>query len=156
MAQRRATEAAGAEHPALSAHFGKYPGLLGKLALVLHVAERGGRQVSESTLLKALAWLEYLEPHARRIYHAADAPQADTARLLLARLRRGEVGSPFKPRDIYRKCWHGLASAQGVRAAIDLLADYGYLKESPHDQAGIGRPTEPSYLIHPRITRGEV
>lgn len=155
MTQRREIEAAGAEHPALSAHFGKYPGLLGKLALVLHIAERGGRLVSERTLLMALSWLEYLEPHARRIYHAADAPQADTARLLLARLRRGEVMSPFKSWQIYRRNWSGLNDTKKVKAAVELLTDLGYLKEAPRGEAIIGRPADPEYLIHPMVTRGE-
>lgn len=156
MIQRRQIEAAGAEHPALSAHFGKYPGLLGKLVLILHIARLGGREVSRETLLMGLAWLEYLEGHARRIYHAVDAPQTDTARLLLARLRRGEVKSPFTAREVYRKCWHGLASSTGVKAAVELLADYGYLSEVPQGQAVIGRPADPSFIIHPKVTRGEV
>lgn len=75
-------------------------------------------------MLKALAWLEYLEPHARRIYHAADAPDADTARLLLARLKRGQVQSGFKAREIYRNGWHGLGDAKHVKAACRLLTDY--------------------------------
>lgn len=155
MVQRREIESSGAEHSALSAHFGKYPGLLGKLVLILHIAGRGGREVTLQTLLMGLAWLEYLEGHARRIYHAADAPQADTARLLLARLRRGEVKSPFTARDVYRRNWSGLNDTKRVKAAVELLADYGYLKEAPQGQAIIGRPSDPAYLIHPMVTRGE-
>lgn len=155
MTRRREIESSGAEHSALSAHFGKYPGLLGKLTLILHIAGHREREVSRQTFLMGIAWLEYLEGHARRIYHAADAPQADTARLLLARLRRGEVKSPFTVRDVYRRNWSGLNDSQRTRAAVTLLTDYGYLAEAPQAQTVIGRPADPSSIIHPRVTSGE-
>jgi hypothetical protein len=129
---------------------------LGKLTLILHIADApGAGEVSEATLLKALAWLEYLEPHARRIYHAVDAPHTDTARLLLARLRNGEVAPTFSARDIYRKHWSGLGDAKHVKEACRLLADYGYLQELQPIIQPIGRPAEPDYLTHPAI-RGQV
>jgi hypothetical protein len=49
------------ENSALSAHFGKYPGLVGKLALILHVADDpGGTRVSGKTITKAL----YVAPYS--------------------------------------------------------------------------------------------
>ena len=63
MTTRRAREAAGDDPLALSAHFGKYPGLLGKLALAIHIADCPTEgNISERTLLKALAWLDCLPP----------------------------------------------------------------------------------------------
>lgn len=65
MRERRAVESSGGESAPIAAHFGKCPGLLGKLALILHVADDPNeREVSDRTLLKALAWIEYLIPHA--------------------------------------------------------------------------------------------
>ena len=79
MTTRRAREAARDDALALSAHFGKYPGLLGKLALAIHIADcPTEKEIGERTILKALAWLEYLAPHARRIYHGASSPDACT------------------------------------------------------------------------------
>jgi len=151
MKTRRAREAAGEDSLALSAHFGKYPGLLGKLALSIHIADcPTEKEIGERTIMKALAWLEYLAPHARRIYHGANSPDADAARLLLARIQAGKVQSPFKARDIYRNGWHGLGIAEHVKSACRVLVDYGYLREV-QSPASPGRPSDPVYQINPRI-----
>lgn len=56
MRERRTAESGIPDSAALSAHFGKYPGLVSKLALILHVADDpAANEVSERTLLKALA-----------------------------------------------------------------------------------------------------
>ena len=152
MTMRRNRETSGEDCSAVSSHFGKYPGLLGKLALILHLADNPDeRAVGERTILKALAWLEYLEPHARRIYHAADAPDADTARLLLARIKRGQVQSPFNAREIYRNGWHGLGETKRVKAACRLLADYDYLRAIEIDGPFMGRPADPLYYVNPKV-----
>ncbi len=82
MMERQEVERNGGESPALSAHFGKYPGLVGKLALILHVADEPMPKeigISEKTLRKALAWVGYLTQHAKRIYHAVEHPETQTA-----------------------------------------------------------------------------
>jgi hypothetical protein len=152
MTMRRARENNGADSPAVSSHFGKYPGLLGKLALIIHIADQPSeRAVGERTMRKAISWLEYLEPHARRIYHAADTPDVDTARLLLARIKRGQVRGPFKAREVYRNGWHGLGEAKRVKSACRLLADYDYLREVDIDVPVQGRPADPLYYVNPRV-----
>lgn len=149
MAERREAEKQG-EVPALSAHFGKYPGLLAKLTLLIHCCDNPGTpRATEATLIKALSWLEYLAPHALRIYHAAAAPATDTARLLLARLRKQALPDGFKARDVYRKCWHGLGDPAKVQAALRLLVDFGHLREVPTEKPQYGRPPDPEYLVHP-------
>ena len=154
MTTRRTREAAGSDPLALSAHFGKYPGLLGKLALAIHIADCPTEgEIGERTILKALAWLEYLAPHARRIYHGANSPDADAARLLLARIKRGDVQNPFKARDVYRRGWHGLGSAEHVKSACRVLMDYGYLLEAGSEAQSNGRPSDPAYQINPLIPK---
>ncbi|MDR3158743.1 MAG: DUF3987 domain-containing protein [Zoogloeaceae bacterium] len=150
MRERRDAEA-GEENPALAAHFGKYPGLVGKLALILHIADDpDGKQVSRRTLTKALGWLQYLEPHARRVYHAVEHPETGAAKLLLARLRRGELPLSFSARDVYRKCWQGLSDREAVKKACRLLLDYGWLVELAADATG-GRPTDPVFTLSPMV-----
>ena len=151
MRDRRAIEASGEESAPVSAHFGKYPGLVGKLALILHVADDpASNEVSEQTLLKALAWVDYLIPHARRVYHAVEHPETGAAELLLARLQRGDLPARFNPREIARKCWHGLSESSSVKKACRLLFDYGWLIEVESGGGqGVGRPADPIYSVSP-------
>ena len=150
---QRQREANGEECSALSSHFGKYPGLLGKLALIIHVADRPDeREIGATTLEKALAWLAYLKPHANRIYHAAGVPNVDAAKLLLSKIRNGDFQSPFKARDIYRKCWQGLIDSEQVKAACFTLADYNYLRIKDATPSDKGRPPDPVLKLTPRRT----
>ncbi|MCK7581549.1 MAG: YfjI family protein [Chromatiales bacterium] len=152
MRHRRQVEAEGAESDPICAHFGKYPGLVGKLALILHIADDpDARAVSETTLLKALAWLDYLTPHARRIYHAVEHPETGAASLLLARVRRGELPEKFTARDIYRKGWHGLADSDAVLRACDLLQEYDWLIDVSPEWKGTGRPPAKLYAVSPAV-----
>lgn len=152
MQSRRSAETDGEESGPLAAHFGKYPGLVGKLALILHVADDPtSREVSERTLLKALAWIDYLAPHARRVYHAVEHPETGAAELLLARLKRGDLPDQFKPWEISRKAWHGLTDREAVKRACRLLFEYGWLVEaSPGGSQGKGRPADPVYTVSPK------
>lgn len=150
MRERRAVESGGGESAPIAAHFGKYPGLVGKLALILHVADDpASREVSERTLLKALAWIDYLIPHARRVYHAVEHPETGAAELLLSRLRRGELPTTFKAWEISRKSWHGLGDREAVKKACRLLFEYGWLIELDAGGATGGRPADPVYAVSP-------
>lgn len=154
MQSRRQAEADGESGP-IGAHFGKYPGLLGKLALILHVADDpGAREVSERTMLKALAWIDYLTPHARRVYHAVDSPETGAADMLLARMRRGDLPATFKAHEIYRKCWHGLTDREAVKKALRLLHDFGWLIELDPGAPTGGRPSDPVYTVSPAVKGG--
>ena len=62
-------------------------------------------------------------PHARRIYHGANSPDADAARLLPARIKAGRVQNPFKARDVSRCSWYGLGSPEHVKSACRVLVD---------------------------------
>ena len=136
----------------LAAHFGKYPGLVGKLALILHVADnRGVREVPVETMFKALAWIDYLTPHAQRVYHAAEHPETTVAELLLARINRGELPPHFKAWEISRKGWHGLSDRESVKKACRLLYEFGWLIELDPGGASGGRPADPVYAVSPRV-----
>ena len=137
----------------LAAHFGKFPALLGKLCLILHCAdEPDAERVSLRTIEKALAWLDYLEPHAQRVYHAAEHPETQAAELLLARLKRGELPTSFKAWEISRRGWHGLTDSKAVKRACRLLFEYGWLIERDDPEGKpFGRPSDPVYFVSPRI-----
>jgi hypothetical protein len=147
------TETEGGVSAPLAAHFGKYPGLVGKLALILHVADDPqAKEVSARTLLKALAWIEYLTPHAYRVYHAVEHPETGAAELLLSRLRHGELPASFKAWEISRKGWHGLTDGDAVKKACRLLFEHRWLIElDPSSQQTFGRPADPIYVVSPAV-----
>jgi len=128
---------AGDEPPWLESHFAKYQSLVGRLALVLHLADSHTGAVSADTLAKALDWIEYLSGHARRIY----APAADgglaAAHLLLK--RRADLAEPFSARDVYRRGWTGLGDRDYVADALDVLVEYGHVSKAESSTGG--RPT---------------
>ena len=117
----------GEEHPAIISHLSKYRKLIPSLALINHLCETGQSAVGESSLLRAIAFSEYLESHAKRIYSYATRPDIDAAKTLLKRLNKGCMHEEFKTRDLYQKGWTGLETSLKAQAAIDLLVDYGHL-----------------------------
>ena len=137
----------GNEHAAFESHLAKYRKLVPALALLIHLADRADGAVGEVALLKALAWAEYLESHARRAYASVTQAEAESARALLARIWRGDVPDPFGPRDVYHKHWAYLASPEDVHQAVRLLADLDYLREERQDTGG--RP-KVSYRVNPK------
>ena len=150
MQERRSQDFDGTESAPISAHFGKYPGLLGKLALILHVADDPNScEVSERTFLKALAWIDYLMPHARRVYHSVAHPETGAAELMLSKLKRDELPPFFKAWQITRKGWHGLTDRDAVKKACRLLFEYGWLIEIDEVLATGGRPADPVYAVSP-------
>jgi hypothetical protein len=139
---------AGDEHPAIVSHLSKYRKLIPSLALINHLCDvRDGGAVTESALLRAIAFSEYLESHARRIYSHATRPDIDAAKALLKRLAGGKLATPFKTRDVYIKGWTGLETPQKAQAAIDLLREYNHLSEYELDTGG--RPTR---MYQPRAS----
>lgn len=126
----------GEEHPSIVSHLSKYRKLIPSLALINHLCDAGRGAVSESALLRAIAFSEYLESHARRIYSYATRPDIDAAKTLLKRLSTGKLETPFKVRDIYRTGWTGLETPVKAQGAISLLQEYGHLAAEELDTGG--------------------
>jgi putative DNA primase/helicase len=129
----------GEEHPAIVSHLSKYRKLVPSLALINHLCDSQGGAVSEAALLRAIAFSEYLETHARRIYSYATRPDIDAAKTLLKRLESGKLSSSFKARELYQKGWAGLETPNKAQAAINLLLEYHHLREEEVETGG--RPT---------------
>ena len=129
----------GDEHPAIVSHLSKFRKLIPALALINHLCDSTGGAVTEQSLIRAIAFSEYLESHAQRIYSCATRPDIDAAKTLLKRLASGRLTSPFKARDIYRASWAGLETPSKAQSAIDLLLEYHHLDEEEVTTGG--RPT---------------
>lgn len=129
----------GEEHPAILFHLSKYRKLVPSLALINHLCDTGHGAVSETALLRVIAFSEYLESHAKRIYSYAARPDVDAAKTLLKRLANGKLSDTFKARDIYQNGWAGLETPIKAQSAIDLLVDYHHLSAVEINTGG--RPT---------------
>lgn len=138
----------GDEHPAFEAHLSKYRKLVPALALVIHLVDAGQGSITEKAVARALAWSEYLESHARRAYASVLQAEADGARALLRRIRKGEVSNPFAERDVYRNHWAHLACLEQTTEACRMLEAHGFIK-SERLLTG-GRPTL-QYILHPDL-----
>ncbi|RLB81908.1 MAG: hypothetical protein DRH24_08540 [Deltaproteobacteria bacterium] len=132
--------------PAIESHFSKYRTLVPSLALIIHLAEDGVGPVSESATATALAWAEYLESHAQRVYGSLTHSEIMVAKVIIKRIRKGDITDGFSCRDIYRKGWTMLTDHHQVESALKLLVDYEWLQAI--DQETGGRSTT-EYSINP-------
>jgi putative DNA primase/helicase len=147
-------------HPALVSHLAKYRKVIPALGLIFAMIDTpdSGGIVGEQELVRALAWGDYLRSHAHRLYAAAVVPESAGARTLLAKIKAGKLADAdgvlldtFTPRQVAQKCWTGLGTADAVRRAADVLADWDYLRaELPPTGGAGGRPSE-RYRINPRV-----
>jgi putative DNA primase/helicase len=125
------------EHPALVSHFSKYRKLIPSLALINHLCDSPeGGSVTEQALIRSIAFSEYLESHARRIYSFGTRPDIDAAKSLIHRIKTGKLSSPFTLRDIYRPCWTGLETPSKAQSAVNVLLEYSHLIEKVTESGG--------------------
>ena len=125
---------AGDEPGFMESHLAKYPALAGRLALVLHLADGGCKEISGEAMARALGWCDYLEGHARRIYAPATDNGLTSAHALLH--KRKALGEEFTARDVYRKGWSGLADPDAVAEGLGVLCEYGHLIEMQVETGG--------------------
>ena len=140
----------GETHPAVESHLAKYRKLVPALALVCAMAE-GETDVNKVSLVRALAWSEYLRSHAERVYAAGTGPDTEGASALLKRILAGKVQDGFKPADVYLKGWAHLNSPEAAWAAAQMLCDLDYLKRVDTKPGPTGGRPSTTYRIHPEI-----
>ena len=155
------TEILAQESGLLLEHFTKYRSLMPSLALIFHVVncesdpvEITGTQkrlVSLDATQMAVKWCVYLQSHARRIYGLLDTVNAVAAKDLLRHLKAGDLKEGFKVRDVTKKGWTGLTTADAVDSALSELIARNWLKEVVPAPPPTGRPEAPYYLIHPQL-----
>lgn len=140
----------GDNHPALESHFAKYRKLIPAIALLCALAD-GEAEVSVNSLIRALAWGEYLQSHAERIYASATRPATEGAKALLAKIKSGHVIDCFKPSDVYLKGWANLSSTEEVHAAIGMLSDLNYLRKVEGTTGPTGGRPSTTFRINPAL-----
>ncbi|MCL6527348.1 MAG: DUF3987 domain-containing protein [Thermaceae bacterium] len=128
--------------PAWAEYLGKRLGLTARLAGVLALLWDEGLLVSEKTLTRAIALVQWLEPHARRVWGHALGGDPGPAVKLARKLKAGKL-QQFTPRDIYKNQVAGISTAAGANRALDRLEELGWIVREP----GKAR----TYLTNPKI-----
>jgi hypothetical protein len=144
------------DEPLIRQHLAKFDKLFPALALVFHLvdcAAHGIRgPVSEEAALRAAAWCEYLEAHARRCYGLLKDDGLRAAQALAAKLERGALEDGFTLRDVRRNQWRGLTTDDAIQAALDWLEDEDWLRGEATGGTGPGSGRRTlRYRIHPAI-----
>jgi hypothetical protein len=139
-------------HPALESHLAKYRKLVPALSIIGHFSDKGVGSIGETAVLRAVAFSEYLETHARRAYGAGAEAEIASAKAILSRIRKGDLPAtvPFSARDVHQRDWSSLTDRGQLQAGLDLLCDLDWLE--PEAQRTGGRPRT-IYHINPRGLR---
>ncbi len=118
-------------HPAMESHLTKYRKLMPSLGLIFHLVDVADGAmpglVSETAAIMAVAWCEYLESHAIRIYGAATMPGLDVAREIIKHIRRGAIQDGATVREIWRHQWSKIPSSEDVKMGLEVLKEYEWL-----------------------------
>ena len=138
-------------NPLMQQHLGKFEKLFCAVALILHLAGGTIGAVRVESAIRAAAWCEYLQGHARRIYGLVEAAKINTAKALGRRIAEGKLEDHFTARDVWKKGWGGIKSTADAEAALGILEDYGWL-QSYEVGDHPGRPTR-RYIVNP-LARG--
>lgn len=127
-------------NPLMQQHLGKFEKLFCAIALILHLAEGRIGAVTVESAMRAAAWCDYLEGHARRIYGLVETGKVNTAKMLARRISEGKLPNGFTARDVYKKGWSGIKTTSDAEAALSILEE-NYWVQGFEAVTEIGRPT---------------
>jgi uncharacterized protein DUF3987 len=139
--------------PALEGHLAKYRKLVPALSLIDHLVEGRVGAVGCDSLDRALAAVEYLETHAKRVYGATEVVDIVAAEAIVAHIRKGDLQDGFTARDVHRHEWSRLTDIDQVRRGLDLLVELDYLAVESSEKTHYGGRPKASYRINPVIIR---
>ncbi len=144
------------DEPIIRQHLAKFDKLFPALALVFHLVDCAAQGISgpvtKEAALRAAAWCEYLEAHARRCYGLLKDDGLRAAQALAAKLERGALEDGFTLRDVRRNQWRSLTTDEAIQAALDWLEDEDWLCSEPTGGTGPGSGRRTlRYRIHPAI-----
>lgn len=144
------------DQPILLEHLAKYRSLMPTLALLFHLIDiadkKSTNKISMTATINAIAWCDYLESHAQRIYSMAINIANQAAMKLAKKIQEGELLNGFSLRDVYRKHWSLLDDKETIKKACNELIEANWLRQSRNSPEG-GRPKSILYWINPKIVQ---
>ncbi|MGO9607077.1 MAG: DUF3987 domain-containing protein [Candidatus Binataceae bacterium] len=143
------------EHPIVIAHLSKFRSLMPSLALIFHrcdtLQNRTLAPVSLDAAKRAAAWCDYLEPHARGIYHSVTARVDTAVRLLGEKVRARKLPNPFTARDVYRAEWTGLSDTTDVARALEVPEGLAWVAGEQQNPSANGGRSTTRYHVNPKV-----
>ena len=133
----------------LEGHLAKHRKLVPALALINHLADGGKGEITIEALVRALAFANYLETHARRVYGASETIEIAAASAILTRIRKGDLKGEFTARDVHQHDWSGLTDRDHVQAGLNLLCDLDHIAEVKEPVGTYGGRPRVKYRINP-------
>ena len=142
------------DNPLIEQHLAKYDKLFPALALIFHLLDCAEGElhgsITKDCALRAAAWCEFLEAHARRCYGLLADHGLRAAQMLASKIKAGEVTDGFTARDVRRRQWRYLTKDEPINAALEWLEDSGWLQseETGGTGPGTGRRTTRYRINH--------
>ena len=142
------------EPPAIQEHLGKYRSLMPSMALIHHLLNVADGKASGPVTLKstklAASTCDYLESHARRIYHMAGNIAQRAAGSLTEKIKLGTLNDGFTAREVQRKGWSLLTEKEVVNSALNELVEANWLKSKSQTPSHGGK-TKEIFYINPMV-----
>ena len=139
------------EDDIMASHLSKMPATIAKLAMLIHLLDRGTGPITLVATEKAAMWRVYLYKHAKRIYGSGQVGTMQLASRLGKKLIASTIKEPFTAREILRRKWSGLTDSKLVEDALVELEDAGWVRITASDTR-TGRPTK-FYNLNPALTK---
>lgn len=145
--------------PLVAQHLAKYDKLFPALALIFHLVDCASgierSTVSAESALRAAAWCEFLEAHARRCYGLLVDDGLRAAQTLAMHIRKGKLKDGFTVRDVRRNQWRHLTTTEAIQSALEWLEDENHVRQETVSAGPRGgRPTT-AYRINPALLAPE-
>ena len=142
------------ETPAVQEHLGKYRSLMPSLALIFHLLDVADGKSSGNVSLRSAqlsaAWCDYLESHARRIYHMAGDITLRAAGNLTDKIKKGKLDDGFTARNVRQKNWSMLTEMDVIKGALSELVEANWLRKEDISPSTGGK-TKTIYWINKKI-----
>ena len=116
------------DNPIISQHLSKFDKLFPALALILHLvacaATGPSHTVTAESALRAAAWCDDLEAHARRCYGLLADDGLRSAQALAEKIRQGKLADGFTARDVRRNQWRSLTTEEAGTTSAAKIPDW--------------------------------
>ena len=124
-----------------------------RLAGILHCAKNTKEPdqiaLSAETAQQAITISKYFLRHAKCVYNLLGTDKdIQQAKHIIKKLQQQNKPELTKY-QIYRMCRGSFHKVEDIAPILDILVDYGYLKEKRYSAPTGGRPRANSYLLNP-------